>query len=152
MVRYMAPEIMRGHKPSQASDIFSLAMLLNETLTGQPPYANLDNDSAVTHAVTLGERPETLDPFSSSTRLLVELIRSMWADDPKARPDATEVFAKAGTSVRPLCIVQPTYSQLALFRSSQMRLSLLRWMAVLQTWNSNAQLQTAVLPTWSSNA
>ena len=122
----MAPEVLRGDKPSQASDIFSLAMLLNETLMGQPPYAHLDNDPAVTHAVTLGERPEILDPFSPSTQLLVELIRSMWADDPKVRPDATEIFAKAGTSVRPLCMVQPTYSQLALFCSSPMRLSLTR--------------------------
>ena len=121
----MAPEVLRGHKPSQASDIFSLAVLFNETLMGQPPYAHLDNDTAVGLAVIQGERPAVLDPSSPGTLLLLELIRSMWADDPRARPEATEVFAKAGASMWPLCSIQPTYSQLALFCSSQMRLSLM---------------------------
>ena len=115
LFRYMAPEVLRGQKPSQASDIFSLAMLLNETLMGQPPYAHLDNDPAVGLAVIQGERPAALNPSSPGALLLLQLIQSMWADDPRARPEATEVFAKAGASVWSICIIQPTYSQLALF-------------------------------------
>ena len=112
----MAPEVLLGRKPALASDMFSLAMLLNEIVSGQPPYAHLKNEPAVTHAVTQGERLELPAPATSGEALAVELIQSMWAHDPEDRPDISEVFAKARASVWPRRTIQPllTYLKLAL--------------------------------------
>ena len=103
----MAPEVLLGRKPTLASDMFSLAMLLYEIVSGQPPYAHLENEPAVTHAVTQGERLELPAPATSGEALAVELIQSMWAHDPEDRPEVSEVFAKARASVWPRCTIQP---------------------------------------------
>ena len=98
----MAPEVLKGRKPTLASDMFSLAMLLYEIVSGQPPYAHLENDPAVALAVTQGERLELPAPATPGEALVVELIQSMWAHDPEDRPEVSEVFAKARASVWPV--------------------------------------------------
>ena len=42
---FMAPEILRGSEPSQKSDIFSLGMVLYETLTGHLPFTGNNRDT-----------------------------------------------------------------------------------------------------------
>ena len=112
----MAPEVLLGRKPTLASDMFSLAMLLYEIVSGQPPYAHLENEPAVTHAVTQGERLELPAPATPGEALAVELIQSMWAQYPEDRPDVSDVFAQARASVWPRRTIQPllTYLKLAL--------------------------------------
>src|SRR6185437_10713196 len=39
---YLAPELMRGHQPSRASDIFALGVLLHQALTGERPAESPD--------------------------------------------------------------------------------------------------------------
>ncbi len=42
---FMAPEILRGSEPSPKSDIFSLGMVLYETLTGHLPFTGNNRDT-----------------------------------------------------------------------------------------------------------
>jgi serine/threonine protein kinase/Flp pilus assembly protein TadD len=42
---YLAPELIKGHHPSQASDIFALGVLLHEVLTGERPNVSADGFS-----------------------------------------------------------------------------------------------------------
>ena len=37
---YMAPEVIRGGKPEQASDIYAAGVILHELLTGRPPFTD----------------------------------------------------------------------------------------------------------------
>jgi serine/threonine protein kinase/Tfp pilus assembly protein PilF len=39
---YLAPELIRGHRPSRASDIFALGVLLHQVLTGKRPVESAD--------------------------------------------------------------------------------------------------------------
>ena len=110
----MAPEVMLGQKPTLASDIFSLAILLSEIASGQPPFPHLDNEPAVTHAVIQGERLALPAPASPGAFLVVELIQSMWAHGPEDRPQISEVFEKARASVWPSGLFVPFTTDLPL--------------------------------------
>jgi eukaryotic-like serine/threonine-protein kinase len=44
---YMAPELMSGHPPSQATDLFAFGVVLHEVFTGQKPIVGADNSSII---------------------------------------------------------------------------------------------------------
>ena len=86
---------MKGKKAKEPADIFSLAMLMSELVTGEAPYAHLDRMEQINYAiVNKGERPELPSPDASdvSACAVVELIKAAWAEDPSARPIAAEML------------------------------------------------------------
>jgi tetratricopeptide (TPR) repeat protein/tRNA A-37 threonylcarbamoyl transferase component Bud32 len=54
-IGYMAPEVLRGQRPSEAADVFALGVIFHELLTGQHPFM------AATNAITL-DRTLHYDP------------------------------------------------------------------------------------------
>src|SRR4051794_23457765 len=96
IIPYVAPEVLRGHPYTQASDIYSFSMIMYEVFTsGLPPYAVYDEKEKyykeIPHDLTLqlkimeGERPK----FSTKIpQLLEDLINQCWNVDPKQRPKA----------------------------------------------------------------
>jgi serine/threonine protein kinase len=81
---YSAPERVAGGSASRASDVFALAALAFELMTGQPIAGT---DDAV--ASTLPE----IDGADDAA--LRELFSSALADDPAARPETALLFASA---------------------------------------------------------
>jgi len=83
--RYAAPEQARGERVGPASDIFALALSINESVSGSVPFTN---DSVV---ATLMARTE--QPFEPDSDLgpLVSLLRRAGALDPADRPAAGEL-------------------------------------------------------------
>jgi tetratricopeptide (TPR) repeat protein len=58
---YMAPELWHGGKASQASDVFSLGVILHELITGEKPFsANAAHSANVDSPVTLGQQVKDL--------------------------------------------------------------------------------------------
>ncbi|GLC37354.1 hypothetical protein PLESTM_000574800 [Pleodorina starrii] len=116
-INYMAPELFNGSHVDERADIYSLGCIMYEALTRQVPFGNMQrgavkelgsrggapggeaagggmvaagNPAAVIMAVAvLGKRPELPDWVP---RGLAELITACWAEDPKARPAAAQVF------------------------------------------------------------
>jgi serine/threonine protein kinase/Flp pilus assembly protein TadD len=80
---YIAPELLLGHSPSQASDLFALGVVLHEIFTGQKPIAAPDNSSVVASPRLSA---------SGAPSFCVQLVKECLSSDPKRRCDA---FANA---------------------------------------------------------
>jgi serine/threonine protein kinase/tetratricopeptide (TPR) repeat protein len=73
---YIAPELLLGHSPSQASDLFAFGVVLHEIFTGQKPVAAADNSS-----VTASPRLSA----SGAPSFCVQLVKECLSSDPKRR-------------------------------------------------------------------
>lgn len=80
---WLAPEILRGEEPTQASDVYSLSLVLWEIFSAQIPFENMRPDE-ISRQVREGIRPfiaPGMVPFSY-------LLERGWDDDPELRPTA----------------------------------------------------------------
>ncbi len=82
--RYAAPEIGLGEAPTEFSDIYSLAMTLVESITGEVPF------SAESAALTLAARVGRLLPVSADLGPIAAPIERA------GRPEASERFTALG--------------------------------------------------------
>lgn len=106
-LEYMAPEILLKSPHSPASDIFALAVTLNEIASGgSVPYSDCTRDNPLAHTIlemgygrqelaaavaAEGLRP-TIAPGAPVS--VVRLLRSCWDADYTRRPSAKEVTLK----------------------------------------------------------
>jgi serine/threonine-protein kinase len=81
---YIAPEQIRGEAASAASDVYSLAGVLYECLTGVVPYAK-PSDAAVLFAHMMESPPLVTDQRPDLPAALDEVIARGMAKDPAAR-------------------------------------------------------------------
>jgi eukaryotic-like serine/threonine-protein kinase len=78
---YIAPELHKGHSPSQASDLFAFGVVLHEVFTGEKPNVKEDGSCAVS-----GSRLSA----SGAPSFCVELMAGCLDGDPKRRCEAFE--------------------------------------------------------------
>jgi serine/threonine protein kinase len=83
---YMSPEHATGLRAGPASDLYGVGCLLMTMLTGQPPFTG---ESAVAVAAQqVSADPPALSQRIRTPRALDQLVSSLLAKDPAARPDA----------------------------------------------------------------
>lgn len=83
---YLAPETARGHRPTAASDVFSLGAALYAAVEGTPPFGDDPaNPIALLHAVAAGDVPS-----SRRAGPLTEVLTGLLRPDPGERPTATD--------------------------------------------------------------
>jgi len=80
---YIAPEVINGKEHTYASDIYSIAMLMCEISSGQPPFANYDHDHNLAMKIIGGKRP-IIAP--NTPKEYKQLITQCWNADPTKRP------------------------------------------------------------------
>jgi hypothetical protein len=89
---YMSPEMLQGAAATPASDVFALAMMLFEALTGTRPWAPTANFAQSVYAIL--KEPPALGALAGTA--LGALIERMLSTDPTARPSAAEVAGVLG--------------------------------------------------------
>lgn len=82
---YLSPEQAHGSVVDTASDIYSLGLVLLESLTGQKAFPGAVVEAAVARLLRDPEVPDSLGPVWGT------LLTGMTARDPQQRPDAHEV-------------------------------------------------------------
>jgi serine/threonine protein kinase len=91
-IDYMAPELLEGVRIGPATDIYALACLAVQTLTGQVPFVR-DNDAATTYAHVMGDPPSVSERRPELPAALDDVIAAGMAKSPDDRP------ATAGTLI-----------------------------------------------------
>ncbi|KAF5349249.1 hypothetical protein D9756_009405 [Leucocoprinus leucothites] len=103
-VRWQAPELMNelenGDMPSPtyASDVYSVASVMYEILTGQMPFHEVKRDISVVARVNRGIRPSK--PPSPGPTLLElsdeiwQIMQECWVDSPSERPVVKQVLER----------------------------------------------------------
>ena len=56
---YVAPEVLRGKKYTQASDIYGFGIIAYELCTGLPPYHDIAHDEFLAMRICQGLRPQS---------------------------------------------------------------------------------------------
>ncbi|GET64490.1 kinase-like domain-containing protein [Rhizophagus irregularis DAOM 181602=DAOM 197198] len=81
---YIAPEVFNGKECTFKSDIYSIAMLMWEISSGQPPFMNYEHDCNLAINIINGIRPKIIPEIPSGYKSLME---QCWDADPLKRPD-----------------------------------------------------------------
>ncbi|POG66450.1 kinase-like domain-containing protein [Rhizophagus irregularis DAOM 181602=DAOM 197198] len=86
---YMAPEVIRGHQYTQAADIYSFGIIMNELLSEEIPYNDIPHDEFLAIKICKGQRPEI---SKDAPKLLADLITRCWDAKIENRPTAKELY------------------------------------------------------------
>jgi serine/threonine-protein kinase len=84
-IDYMAPELLDGEGIGPATDIYGLACLAVETLTGAVPFAR-DTDAAIMYAHVVDPPPSVSERRPELPLALDDVIAAGMAKDPDDRP------------------------------------------------------------------
>ncbi|MDA0180498.1 serine/threonine protein kinase [Solirubrobacter phytolaccae] len=84
-IDYMAPELLDGERVGAATDIYGLACLACETLTGTVPYVR-DTDAATMYAHIVEPPPSVSERRPELPRALDDVLAAGMAKDPEGRP------------------------------------------------------------------
>src|SRR5581483_3550180 len=87
----MAPEILRGKKYIQESDVYSLGIIMNEIISIVPPFNNESHDEHLALDICRGKRPKVRE---ETPEFLKKLIQKCWDANPENRPTSEEIHNK----------------------------------------------------------
>jgi serine/threonine protein kinase/Flp pilus assembly protein TadD len=99
---YIAPELLRGDCPSQATDIFALGVVFQQVLTGEHPNPEVQGLSA---------KPSPALDAADAPPAFVQSVRKFLSDDPKRRRLAFEQIRsifESGDSLTAWTIINPS--------------------------------------------
>jgi len=86
---YVAPEVLKGNKYTQAADIYSFGMIMYFATTGRQSFSDRAHDHLLVLDICQGNRPEINEP--EAPKCYIDLMKRCWDPDPDNRPSANEV-------------------------------------------------------------
>lgn len=93
---HVPPEILRGERPSDRGDLWSLGTTAWQLLEGRPPFRQTDDVAAVTVMRRIENEPLPPMRRPDLPSGLRTLIQEMTVKDPTRRPSAADVSRRAG--------------------------------------------------------
>ena len=90
---YFAPEQAQGEKPSAASDVYSIGIVLFEMLTGKLPFVGA-NQQELAMAHIRGDIPLASELNPSLPQDLVNIVRKIMSKEPSARYRAADQLGR----------------------------------------------------------
>ncbi|RGB27135.1 kinase-like domain-containing protein [Rhizophagus diaphanus] len=90
---YIAPEVIVGREQTFKSDIYSIAMLMWEISSGQPPFIGYEHDYDLAMNIVNGIRPKIVPETPLEYK---NLMKQCWDADPSKRPDVYTLNYKLG--------------------------------------------------------
>jgi serine/threonine protein kinase len=95
-LRWMAPELfdpeVSSYVLTTSTDVYALAMLFLEVLTGEPPFSELTSDFHVMVAVLRGRRPQRPTALQELTDDFWRLVEQCWDQEVIRRPPITAIL------------------------------------------------------------
>src|SRR5947199_10828434 len=88
---YVAPETISRKEYTFKSDIYSIAMLMWEISSGQPPFSDYKHDVDFAMSIINGMRPKVVPGTPLEYKSLME---QCWDADPLKRPDSYTLWRK----------------------------------------------------------
>ncbi|EXX50228.1 Cdc15p [Rhizophagus irregularis DAOM 197198w] len=88
---YIAPEVIVGREYTFASDIYSIAILMWEISSGQPPFINYEHENDIVMNIINGIRPKIVPGTPLEYK---NLMKECWDADPLKRPTAYKHFGE----------------------------------------------------------
>ncbi|PKC68974.1 kinase-like protein [Rhizophagus irregularis] len=89
IVPYIAPEVLRGNEFTQASDIYSLGIIINEIIFGNRPFNCTPYDEYLAIDICRGLRPYIRN---ITPEPLKEIIQKCWDENPRNRPNTDKIY------------------------------------------------------------
>ena len=88
---YLAPEAFKGDEQTDRSDVFSLAVVMWETLARRKPFCGMAPQKCAFSVAVEGLRLELGDLIAEGHAALAGYMEDMWCQDPAQRPGAKQV-------------------------------------------------------------
>ncbi|TDL13351.1 hypothetical protein BD410DRAFT_706305, partial [Rickenella mellea] len=87
-LRWMARELLRTGSPvsTKESDVWAFAMAGFEVLSGEPPYAQYNNEGGVVMAINNKEIPRKPEICKEGGKILWKIFVQCWHPNPSKRP------------------------------------------------------------------
>eukprot|EP00742_Colponemidia_sp_Colp-10_P008943 GILJ01009717.1.p1 GENE.GILJ01009717.1~~GILJ01009717.1.p1 ORF type:complete len:625 (-),score=66.37 GILJ01009717.1:106-1980(-) len=85
---WTAPEVFHHQRPTMASDVYSIGMVIWEIWTGSQPFVNVETNEGIISMVIRGIRPELPDDMPQP---LAALVADCWLECAADRPTANAI-------------------------------------------------------------
>ncbi|XP_043248805.1 serine/threonine-protein kinase mos [Colletes gigas] len=89
---YVAPEVLKGNKPTPAADIYSLGIVAWQMISRKLPFAGLHSHTII-YLSAKGNRPRDDDINDNFNGIYKTLYRKMWSQYVMDRPATNEVIS-----------------------------------------------------------
>ncbi|CAB4410384.1 unnamed protein product [Rhizophagus irregularis] len=86
---FVAPEVLKSKRYTQAADIYSFGMIMYFIMTSKQPFADCAHDSILAIKICSGTRPDINE--LEAPKCYIDLMKRCWDSNPDNRPNAIEI-------------------------------------------------------------
>jgi serine/threonine protein kinase/tetratricopeptide (TPR) repeat protein len=117
-VAYMAPEVLEGARPGEASDLYSLGTVMYEVFAGQHPFVGGDRDTMIRRVLVETPDYQPLVTAGVDDRL-IDVVRRLLSKASYQRPRAADVLTTLADIVGRSDVMETVETRESLLQSAR---------------------------------